>query len=306
MKTSNPLAWLIGLCLITALHTHAQVVKVDSTANWKKKFNFGFNFNQAAFSSNWKAGGVNSIGLNALLNYKAAYKKDKISWDNEFDLIYGYVNNDGQGFRKTLDRIFIDSKFGYQISNKVNLFSSLNFISQFTEGFKYEKDAAGVEQSALISDLFAPAFITSAWGIEYKPVSYFNMRVSPFAPRITIVNDPTRFTKTVGPTPYGVDSTSTTRFEWLAFQLTADFNKEIAKNMTLKMRYLLFANYETLEAKTIDHRFDLLLTAKVNRFINVNVGGILLYDFDQDSGVQYSQLFNLGFAYTFQNYQEKK
>ena len=132
------------------------------------------------------------------------------------------------------------------------------------------------------------------------------MRVSPFAPRITIVNDPTRFTKTVGPTPYGVDSTSTTRFEWLAFQLTADFNKEIAKNMTLKMRYLLFANYETLEAKTIDHRFDIMLTAKVNKFINVNVGGILLYDFDQDSGVQYSQLFNLGFAYTFQNYQEKK
>jgi hypothetical protein len=306
MTTSNRLAVVLGLCLVLSIQLQAQVVKVDSTSNWKKKFNFAFNFNQAAFSSNWKAGGVNSIGLNTLLNYKASYKKDKISWDNEFDLIYGYVNNDGQGFRKTLDRIFIDSKFGYQISNKVNLFSSLNFISQFTEGFKYEKDAAGVEQSALISDLFAPAFITSAWGIEYKPVSYFNMRVSPFAPRITIVNDPTRFTKTVGPTPYGVDSTSTTRFEWLAFQLTADFNKEIAKNMTLKMRYLLFANYETLEAKTIDHRFDIMLTAKVNKFINANVGGILLYDFDQDSGVQYSQLFNLGFAYTFQNYQEKK
>ncbi|MDZ7650388.1 MAG: DUF3078 domain-containing protein [Cytophagales bacterium] len=33
--------------------------------------------NQASFSSNWKAGGVNSFGFNGLMNYKANYKKDK-------------------------------------------------------------------------------------------------------------------------------------------------------------------------------------------------------------------------------------
>jgi hypothetical protein len=48
------------------------------------------------------------------------------------------------------------------------------------------------------------------------------------------------------------------------------------------------------------------LTAKVNKFINVSLGGILLYDFDQDSGVQLSQAFSLGFLYTFQNYKDKK
>ncbi len=298
--------YLLACACSLSLSSQAQVVKPDTTSNWKKKTSFGLNFNQASFSSNWKAGGVNSIGFSGLFNHKANYAKGKSKWDNEIDLQYGFVNNDGQGMRKTLDRIYFDTKYGHDLNAKWSLFSSLNFLSQFSEGYKYSKDANGLEVEDLISDVFAPAFITSAWGLEYKPVEYFNMRFSPFAPRVTIVNDPTRFVTSVGPTPYGVDPTETTRFEWLAFQLTADFNKDIATNVNLKWRYMLFANYETLEAKTIDHRLDLLMTAKVNRFFNVNLGGVLLYDFDQDSGVQLSQLFNLGFSYSIQNYEEKK
>jgi len=67
----------------------------------------------------------------------------------------------------------------------------------------------------------------------------------------------------------------------------------------------MFANYETLEGKTIDHRLDLMLTAKVNRFIGVTLGGILLYDYDQDDEVQLSQAFTLGFTYSIQNYIDK-
>jgi len=137
-------------------------------------------------------------------------------------------------------------------------------------------------------------------------VDYFKVRISPFAPRITIVRDPTRFTKSVGPEPYGVDSTKTARIEWLAFQLMAEFNKEIAPNINLKWRYMMYANYETIEPKTIDHRIDLDIMAKVNKYINVTLGGILLYDYDQDSGVQLSQVFSFGFLYTFQNYEEPK
>jgi hypothetical protein len=106
--------------------------------------------------------------------------------------------------------------------------------------------------------------------------------------------------------PYGVEPPDETRFEWLAFQLTAEYEKDIAQNLNLKWRYLMFANYETFELKTVDHRLDLMFNAKVNRHITVGLGGILLYDFDQDSGAQVSQVFNLGFAYSFQNYEEPK
>jgi hypothetical protein len=185
------------------------------------------------------------------------------------------------------------------------LYTSLNFLSQFAKGYKYEKDVNGVEQGILISDFLAPAFITSSWGVEYHPVDYFNVRMSPFAPRVTIVQDPERFIPSVDDsTPYGVEPPDETRYEWLAFQLLATFNKDIATNLNLRWRYLMFANYETLAIKTIDHRLELMILAKVSKFITVGFGGILLYDYDQDAGAQISQVFNLGFSYSFQNYKE--
>lgn len=307
MKASTTFVALFIVAFFAVLTSvKAQVVKPDTLSNWKKKFEANLNVNQAAFSSNWKGGGVNSIGLNGMLNYKANYAKNRDSWDNEIGLLYGFVNNSGQGFRKTIDRIFLDTKYGYKLSDDWGLFASLNFLSQFAKGYKYEKDANGVEQGLLISDFMAPAFVTFALGFEYHPVEYFTVRISPFAPRLTIVNDPERFVTTVGPEPYGVQPPDETRYEWLAFQLLAEFDKDIAQNLNLKWRYLMFANYETFEMRTIDHRLELMFNAKVNRFITVGLGGILLYDYDQDTGAQVSQVFNLGFAYSFQNYEDPK
>lgn len=297
---------LIVVCIALPSLVHAQIVRPDTLSPWKKKLLFTINVNQAAFSSNWTGGGVNSIGFNSRFNYTANYAKGNVSWDNQIDLLYGFVNNSGQGFRKTLDRIFLDTKYGYKISDHWSVFTSLNFLSQFAPGYRYDKDANGVEQAVLISDFLAPAFVTSAWGLEYKPVDYFSLRLSPFAPRLTIVRDGERFIPAVDPEkPYGVDPPSETRWEWLAFQLQADFNKDIAPNLNLKWRYLMYANYETLELKTIDHRLEAMLNAKVNQFITVGLGGILVYDYDQDPGAQISQVFNLGFSYTFQNFEEK-
>lgn len=283
-----------------------EIIKNDSTSNWLKAFKAGFNLNQASFSSNWKAGGVNSIGFNTLLNFKANYKKGNTSWDNEFDFLYGMVNNQGQGPRKTLDRIFIDTKYGQRLSTQWDMILSANLQSQFAGGFKYGTDSIGRTTRSLISDFFAPAFITAALGFEYHPAEYFKLRLSPVAPRVTVVNAPQRFVTADNPKPYGVDPTGITRYEWLAFQLLAEFNKEIAKNINLKWRYVMFANYQTFEMKKIDHRLDLNLTGKVNKYITVSLGGILLYDYDQGSRVQLSQAFSLGVLYSVQNFQEKK
>jgi Protein of unknown function (DUF3078) len=295
-----------GFLLAFSNPVQGQVIRVDSTSHWKKAFKAGLNLNQASFTSNWKGGGVNSLGFNSLLNYKANYKKGKNSWDNELDFLYGSVNNQGQGNRKTMDRIFLDTKYGRTLSAKWDWIFSANLQTQFTSGYKYETDTAGVTHQTVISDFFAPAFITAALGFGYHPTDYFNLRLSPIAPRVTIVRDAKRFAAPDNPTPYGVDSTRTSRFEWYAFQLLAEFNKDIAKNVNLKWRYVLFANYQTLEFKKIDHRLDVNLVAKVNKFVNVSLGGILLSDYDQDNHVQLSQAFSLGILYSFQNYEEKK
>lgn len=288
--------------MAVAITTHAQIVNIDSLTNWKKAFKAGLNLNQAAFSNNWKAGGVNSIGFNAFLNFKANYKKDKATWDNEFDFLYGMVNNAGQGYRKTLDRIYFDTKYGRGLNEKWSMFLALNFQTQFAKGFKYVDGKVEKDSAVLISNLFAPAFITTSVGFQYEPNKSFKVRISPFAPRVTIVSNSEDYRSVDPVAPYGVKIGETTRYEWLAAQVLAEYNKDIAQNINLKWRYLMYANYETLSLKEIDHRLDINFTAKVNRFINVSMGGIFLYDFDQDSGLQSSQAFSLGILYSVQNF----
>ena len=287
---------------LLATSGQAQIVNVDTLSNWKKSFRTGLNLNQASFSSNWKAGGVNSIGFNAFLNFKANYKKDKLSWDNEFDFVYGMVSNKGQGYRKTVDRIYFDTKLGKSLNAKWNMFAALNFQTQFAKGHNYLTAKNNTDSLVLISNFFAPAFLTFSLGFQYEPSPAFKVRFSPLAPRLTFVSNSDLYQAVNAVAPYGVKIGESIRYEWLAGQILAEYSKDIATNINLKMRYLLFANYENLNLQEIDHRLDINLAGKVNRFINVNLSGILLYDYDQDAGLQSSQAFSLGILYTVQNF----
>jgi len=295
---------IILFLMAGAMAAGAQIIRIDSGSNWRKSFKAALNLNQASFSSNWKSGGVNSLGFNTLMNYKVNYKTATTTWDNEIDFLYGMVNNAGQGYRKTLDRIYLDTKYGSKVNEKWDMFMALNFQTQWAPGYKYSIDAGGVERATRISGFLAPGFITTSFGFEYKPQKFFSLRLSPFAPRLTIVRNSEDYVAVDPVAPYGVKVGETIRYEWLSAQILADFNKDIATNINLKFRYLMFANYETLSLKNVDQRLDVNLTAKVNRFINVNLGSILLYDIDQDTGLQLSQAFSIGVLYTFRNFEK--
>jgi len=282
------------------------VVIVRPPSPWKTAFKANFNLNESALSSNWRGGGVNSIGLNAQVNQKANYHKGRNSWDNEADFLYAFVANKDQGYRKSLDRLFLDTKYGSNISTQWNMFASLNLLTQFAPGYKYSNDANGKQRAQQVSSVFAPAYITAAYGLEYVANKWFKIRLSPLASRMTIVGRPERFSDVLGEKPYGVKLSRSTHFEVLAGQVLAELDKSLGSNMNVKARYLLFADYEKLALRRIDHRLDASFTAKVNRYINVALTGILLYDYDQDRAVQYSQGLSLGLIYTHQRPAEKK
>ncbi|GAB4128162.1 MAG: hypothetical protein OHK0045_15480 [Raineya sp.] len=299
-------------------------ILAKDTSYWNKKAQFGFGFNQASFSDNWKAGGVSSVAFTSFLNADANYLKGKVSWDNSFRGDYGIVKNKGQNLRKNTDRILIDSKFGYKVAKNWSLFGSLNFLSQLDAGFEYErsfKDAAGnvvAVRDNLISKFFAPAFLTQSLGIEYKPVKYFWMRFGAISMRQTFVLEE-RFNNNRaldlngngiinevvdGFAPqvnYGVAEGKNFRNEVGLLTLESDFNKEIAKNLVLQFHYWSFTTYENPAAT--DVRFEIALIAKINKYANARLAGSFLYDQDQDLKTQYAQSFTLNFA---MNWEKKK
>lgn len=270
-------------------------VSLDVAVNyWRNWTAFGINVNQATFSDNWGGGGVNSLALGGQFSYKTDYTKDDKNYVAEFLLKYGKLKNKGQLSRKTADRIFLDNKVSFKLSKNWGFFGSVNFESQFDMGYSYSKNAQGNEMRTLLSRFMAPGYLTESIGFEYKPTKSFFIRIGTGTARQTFVLDTTLY-KT-NPKNFGVTQGNSFRNE-LAFQIVGAIDKDIAKNLNLKSRYTMFANYEQLS--TIDNRLDLTLTAQVNRLINVSIGAIVLYDDDTADRVQASQAMSFGLVYKF-------
>lgn len=275
--------WLTVIALCYAGFVSGQE---KDTTYWKNSEKIGLNFSQASFSNNWKGGGNNSISFGTLFLGKLNYNKDVISWDTELDLQYGILKNKNQNSRKSNDRILFDSKLGYKIAKNWNAFTSLNFQSQFDKGYEYGVDENGAETRSLISGFMSPAYITSSWGAEYKPNDYFSLRLAPFSPRVTILSDTSIYHQV--PENYGVEIGETVRYEWLAFNLVASFDKDLVKDINFRARYEFFANYQEFEARRFDHRLDAGITAKIFKVVNLSLMSTVLYDFDQINEVQAS------------------
>jgi len=264
---------------------------------WKTRTNVGININQAQFSDNWKGGGTNSIAVGGLLNWKAEYNKDSYSYVSEAVLQYGKIKNKDQLQKKTNDRIFWDNKASFQLSKSWYFFGSISFESQFDRGFRYYRDGQGEEQKVLISRFMAPGYLTESVGFEYKPVKYFSTRIGTGTARQTFVLDSMVYDgkKEV----YAVEKGKKFKNE-LAFQIVSAFDKDIFTNTNLKARYAMFIPYKDFKASKIDHRLDVALTAKINRFMNTSLTGVLLFDDDTGTNkIQASQTLALGFAFTF-------
>lgn len=283
---------------IASAQDSTRSIEADTTY-WLKEISGGLNINQAAFSGNWKGGGVNSLAFSGYILARANYTKEKITWDNTLDLMYGVVKNANEDGRKSNDRIYLDSKVGYKIGKKWNAYFATNFLSQFAPGYDFNE-----EPKALISKWMNPGFLTTGLGFEYKPNSEFSLRLSPFSPRLTFVTDTTIYRQVEG--NYGVEIGEKVRSEWLAWNVQADWNKKLSENLGLTLRYSMFANLETLAFNSIDHRLDFGLVAKISKAVNVSLTSLTIYDIDQDEKIQFSQGLALGIAFKRGNFPEKK
>lgn len=237
---------------------------------WKTGGLFNLTFGQTSLT-NWAAGGDQfSVNGNGLLNLFAFYKSGRRSWDNSLDLELGYVNTTSLGTRKTNDRIDFVSKYGYQVFDHCFLSGLFNFRSQFTTGYNYPNDTTKTK----ISNFLAPAYIITSIGLDYKPTPNFSLFVSPVTSRWIIVHDDSLSAKGA----YGVDTGKTVRNEIGAY-LTANYFKEVVKNLTYKGKLDLFSNYKH-HPENIDVYMTNLLSMNVYKGFSFTIGADFIYDDD--------------------------
>jgi hypothetical protein len=268
---------------------------VSSKINyWNTKTSVGINLNQAAFSNNWSGGGVNSMALAGIINYKTEYRKESFSYSSEVILNYGKVKNKDQMEKKTVDRIYWDNKAAMQLSKNWYFFGSVNFESQFDKGFSYSRNAEGDEVASLLSRFMSPGYLTESIGFEYKPNRFFSTRIGTGTARQTFVLDTA--IHNAKNNNFGVPIGSKIKNE-LAFQVVTNYDKDIFPNINLKTKYMMFVPYDNFGY--INHRLDVAITAKVNRFINTSLTGVGLYDRNTSEHIQGSQTLSLGLIFIF-------
>lgn len=266
---------------------------------WKRSTQIGLNFSGAAFNASWQGGGVNNLTLGTYFNNLAVFTKGKGVWTNDIQLQYGrlsnFYKNDSKEIRKGVDRIFLDTKYTRVVHKALNWYSSLNFLSQFDKGFDY----SDVNKPSLISKSLHPGFLTLASGFEWKPKPYLITQAG-LGGRTTFISDDKNITKL-----YGVSKGKTSLTE-LGLQGVIAFDKDIAKNINLKLRDQMFLAIAP-KSKALDHNINIIATAKINKYLNVNLAAILIRDFDQVSKAdidakKYKSVwqatggFNLGFS----------
>lgn len=272
---------------------------------WRKGGLFSLTLNQVSLT-NWSAGGQNSISGNSVVNYFANYRSGKNSWDNLIDLGYGLVLQGRNGkLLKSDDKIDLTTKYGRAASKKWYYSLLANFRSQFTPGYNYPND------SVVISKFLAPGYLTIAPGMDYKPNEALSVFISPATTRFIFVVD--EALSDAG--AFGVDTGKQVKTGLGGF-LRATFRKDLNAKLNLMTTLDLFSDYLD-QPKNVDVNWQMLLVFKLGELLSANLSAQLIYDdntqlvFYKDDnvtvdhvgpGVQFKEVFGVGFAYKFNRY----
>lgn len=287
----------------------AEIKALLPVEKWKTGGFQAVNFNQVGLT-NWSKGGVNSISITALGNVFANYAFNNWTWENNLDLAYGLIRNEGESLRKNEDKIDLVSKVGRRATNHLSWAAFARMETQFAEGFDF---GAPEESRPVVSNFFAPAYLKATAGIDYKPNSKLSMYISPFAGKFTIVSDDSIAAQRLY-IPVEVENPNF-RSEFGAMFTAIYQDKEIVKNTGLRTRLELFNNYtdpNKPNRKNIDVDWQTLLDVKLGKYLGANLFTHVIYDHDTKveidpenepgrKGVrtQFKEVFGIGFSYKF-------
>ncbi|MEG1499153.1 MAG: DUF3078 domain-containing protein [Bacteroidales bacterium] len=279
-------------------------IATPAPKKWKIKGNLGFNAAQTSLT-NWSAGGDNSISGNGLINLDIQYKNQKHSWNTQLNTEYGLMYTASAGLNKTVDNIFLGTKYGYEIVLNHWFFTVLASLQT-----QYDKGFVKINDSNYISEFMAPGYLNTSVGIEYKLKDLLSVNIAPLTGRTTFVCD--KYLSDLG--AFGVKPGKRSLFE-LGFSINANVKWPIRKNIILSSTLDLFTPYNK-DFGNIVVNWDVLLVLKVNKFLNATIGTTLKYDDKvktvnkegaiHGAKVQFKEMITVGIAYMFNNETKRK
>ncbi|GET29153.1 hypothetical protein SD074_13550 [Prolixibacter sp. SD074] len=275
---------------------HAQTPS-DTTKYWSINGNGSLNFSQVTLT-NWAEGGDGSVSGTFLFNINANKKKNNHAWDNSFNMQYGFVKNNNENLRKSVDKLSFSSKYGYKIDGKWYLSALYDFRTQLAKGYNYPN------KTTYISNFMAPGYMNFALGFDYKPNKSISALISPVSTKFTFLVDDSLSMAGA----FGVNPGDKFRAEFGAYAKFSYTQTDLLKNVDLETKLDLFSNYLD-KPQNIDVNWDIRFNMQINKFLAANFGATLKYDdnikYVDSSGVEHGprvqlkQFLGIGLTYNF-------
>lgn len=276
---------LLYVLPVSIMASQSDTTNPGATPDSVKYWNFNslsvLSIAQNAFI-NWAAGGESSLSAKGEFEYDLNYKKNKFSFDQKSDLVFGLVGYIDKRIEKTNDKIDLSVAFSHQISKNWSLSNLTTLKTQFADGYKYPND------STLISTFFAPAYLTVSFGFNFKPSNKFQLFMSPVSGKMTFVCDDELANKGL----YGVKAAERDTagniikpgshfLGRVGINLFTQYKAEIMKNINLKTALTLHNNYLDFDIHNrwnIDVDFDTRIVFSINKLFATVLYMHLKYD----------------------------
>ncbi len=259
-------------------------IKKDTNNVWIPTMVTGVNISQIAFD-NWTQGGSNALTWTATANVGMDYKTDHWTLRNHGRVAYGRTKLGGQGYITNDNELFLENVLSYNFGWATDPFFSNAVISTVTRGYSYSTG-----KPVLIADFFDPGYVTQSLGFSYTKLQFFSTRLG-LATQEVFANKYRQYTDNPS-TPNKVEAF---KFE-TGLESVSQAKLQIADNVLLTTGLRLFTRFENLTVW--DVRWDNVVAAKVNSFINVNFNYQLVYQKDQSLATQMKEGLQLGIVYT--------
>ncbi|HWQ81269.1 MAG TPA: DUF3078 domain-containing protein [Ignavibacteria bacterium] len=273
-------ALLLLILVFTAALLSAQV-DTSLKYGWTPRGAVALNLSQISFS-NWTQGGEDAVAFAGLGNFGVLYHSKKWDLYNSLKLAYGKSKTSGS-FKTTDNELRLNSILIRHLGWVVNPYFSNEVRSSISNGYDYS-----VSPEIQTAAFFDPGYITQSLGFIYSRKN-FSTRLGVGLQEV-ITREFTKYSDD----PDTQDEIEKFKLE-TGIESVTEANVDLMQNILYSSRLRLFSRFNTLDVWDVN--WDNIITAKVNDYINVNLGVNIIYEKKASFKTQIKEALQVGFSY---------
>ncbi len=267
-------------------------IRQKENSPWTFDGSLAVQFSQYYVTDNWYKGGNPNATFLTIFDYNIDYHKDRLLWENDFDVKIGFYNTSEdtiRAFRVNNDLVRLSSLIAYQtwFYKKMYYSASVDFNTSLFTGYKT------TNSNEVVAAFLSPSRMFLSLGLECRYNKKTSIRVAPFAYKLIFLTD-----DRIDPLTVGIDSTKSYA-NYPGYMVQAKLDWKFSKEINLTSKIDFFSSYDS---RNLEFDWEVVGKFIINRYLSTRLSLIMRYDNtpkDEEAQIQVQEQLSFGFNYVF-------